>query len=119
VLVVHWVRSGRVCRPAGRTYAALRRGELTWPDPSQLACRDDLMDTLWGDSAEFVGLGHEATDPSRSPPTTIERAHSRKPQRRCDESGQAPIARADAAATLLDSVADPTLARTAINVAGE
>jgi putative NADH-flavin reductase len=29
------------------------------------------------------------------------------------------IARADAAATLLDSVADPTLARTAINVAGE
>jgi NAD(P)-dependent dehydrogenase (short-subunit alcohol dehydrogenase family) len=49
--------------PAGRTYAALRRGELTWPDPSELARRDDLMVALWRDSAEFVGLGHEATDP--------------------------------------------------------
>ena len=54
---------GRVCPPAGRTYAALRRGELTWPDPSELARRDDLMHTLWRDSAELVGLGHEATDP--------------------------------------------------------
>jgi hypothetical protein len=54
-----------VCPPAGRTYAALRRGELTWPDPSELACRDDLMHTLWRDSADLVGLGHEATDPLR------------------------------------------------------
>ena len=52
---------GRVRPPAGHTYAALRRGELTWPDPSELARRDDLMHTLWRDSAELVGL--EATDP--------------------------------------------------------
>jgi NAD(P)-dependent dehydrogenase (short-subunit alcohol dehydrogenase family) len=56
---------GRVRPPAARTYAALRRGELTWPDPSELACRDDLMHTLWRDSADLVGLGHEATDPLR------------------------------------------------------
>jgi NAD(P)-dependent dehydrogenase (short-subunit alcohol dehydrogenase family) len=53
---------GRVRPPAGRTYAALRRGELTWPDPSELACRDELMHALWRDSATLVGLGHEATD---------------------------------------------------------
>jgi NAD(P)-dependent dehydrogenase (short-subunit alcohol dehydrogenase family) len=57
---------GRVRPPAGRIYAALRRGELTWPDPSELACRDDLMHTLWRDSADLVGLGHEATDPFRA-----------------------------------------------------
>jgi NAD(P)-dependent dehydrogenase (short-subunit alcohol dehydrogenase family) len=56
---------GRVRPPAGRIYAALRRGELTWPDPSELACRDDLMHTLWRDSADLVGLGHGATDPFR------------------------------------------------------
>jgi NAD(P)-dependent dehydrogenase (short-subunit alcohol dehydrogenase family) len=56
---------GRVRPPAGRTYAALRRGELTWPDPSELARRDELMHTLWRDSATLVGLGHEATDPLR------------------------------------------------------
>jgi NAD(P)-dependent dehydrogenase (short-subunit alcohol dehydrogenase family) len=56
---------GRVRPPAGRTYAALRRGELTWPDPSELARRDDLMHALWRDSADLVGLGHEATDPLR------------------------------------------------------
>jgi len=52
---------GRVRPPAGRTYAALRRGELTWPDPSELANRDDLMHALWRDSATLVGLDHEAT----------------------------------------------------------
>jgi NAD(P)-dependent dehydrogenase (short-subunit alcohol dehydrogenase family) len=53
---------GRARPPAGRTYAALRRGELTWPDPSELASRDDLMVALWRDSAELVGLGHGAID---------------------------------------------------------
>jgi NAD(P)-dependent dehydrogenase (short-subunit alcohol dehydrogenase family) len=52
---------GRVHPPAGRTYAALRRGVLTWPDPSELACRDDLMHALWRDSAELVGLDQQAT----------------------------------------------------------
>ena len=48
--------------PAGRTYAALRRGHLTWPDPSTLARREDLMQALWRDSATLVGLGHDASD---------------------------------------------------------
>jgi NAD(P)-dependent dehydrogenase (short-subunit alcohol dehydrogenase family) len=48
--------------PSGRTYAALRRGELTWPDPSELARRDDLMHALWRDSAELVGIGKAGTD---------------------------------------------------------
>jgi hypothetical protein len=42
--------------PNGRTYAALRRGRLTWPDPSELARRDDVAQALWNDSARLVGL---------------------------------------------------------------
>jgi len=42
--------------PKGRIYAALRRGRLTWPDPSALAQQDDLMAALWQDSAALVGL---------------------------------------------------------------
>lgn len=42
--------------PNGRTYAALRRGQLTWPDPSELARRDELAQALWNDSARLVGL---------------------------------------------------------------
>jgi NAD(P)-dependent dehydrogenase (short-subunit alcohol dehydrogenase family) len=42
--------------PDGRTYAALRRARLTWPDPSELARRDDLAKALWTDSARLVGL---------------------------------------------------------------
>ncbi|MBL7496116.1 SDR family NAD(P)-dependent oxidoreductase [Frankia sp. CNm7] len=42
--------------PSGRTYAALRRGRLTWPDPSRLARRDDVARALWNDSARLVGL---------------------------------------------------------------
>jgi hypothetical protein len=48
---------GRARPPAGRVYAALRRTHLTWPDPSELARRDDVMQALWRDSAELVGLG--------------------------------------------------------------
>jgi NAD(P)-dependent dehydrogenase (short-subunit alcohol dehydrogenase family) len=42
--------------PDGRTYAALRRGRLTWPDPSELARRDELAQSLWNDSARLVRL---------------------------------------------------------------
>jgi NAD(P)-dependent dehydrogenase (short-subunit alcohol dehydrogenase family) len=47
---------GRAASSDGRTYAALRRGRLTWPDPSELARRDDLARALWDDSARLVGL---------------------------------------------------------------
>lgn len=47
---------GATTLPDGRTYAALRRGRLTWPDPSALARRDDLAQALWHDSAQLVGL---------------------------------------------------------------
>lgn len=40
----------------GRTYAALRRAQLCWPDPSELARRDELAQALWIDSARLVGL---------------------------------------------------------------
>jgi NAD(P)-dependent dehydrogenase (short-subunit alcohol dehydrogenase family) len=47
---------GRVVPPAGRIYASLVKGRLTWPDPSELARSDDVMMTLWRDSARMVGL---------------------------------------------------------------
>lgn len=47
---------GTVTPREGRTYAALRRGQLTWPDPSALARRDDLAQALWINSARLVGL---------------------------------------------------------------
>ncbi|MEV6279901.1 SDR family NAD(P)-dependent oxidoreductase [Nocardia sp. NPDC051832] len=42
--------------PDGHTYAALRRGELAWIDPSVPARDDKLAQTLWADSARLVGL---------------------------------------------------------------
>ena len=45
---------GHVRPPAGKGYAALRRGELTWREPSELARRDDIMFALWRDSAELA-----------------------------------------------------------------
>jgi len=53
---------GRAPPPAGRIYAALRPARLTWPDPSKLVRRDDLMHAPWRDSAELVGLRHAATE---------------------------------------------------------
>lgn len=41
--------------PDGQVYVALRRGRLTFPEPSELARRDDLATALWQDSAELVG----------------------------------------------------------------
>lgn len=48
--------TGTVRPPAGRHYAALRGGELTWPDPAELARRDDAAQALWTASARLVGL---------------------------------------------------------------
>nr|WP_310523023.1 SDR family NAD(P)-dependent oxidoreductase [Polymorphobacter sp.] len=42
--------------PPGRVYAALRKGVLTWPDPSTLARDDAATAKLWDDSAALVGL---------------------------------------------------------------
>ena len=42
--------------PNGRIYATLRHAQLTWPDPSELARRDELARALWNDSARLVGL---------------------------------------------------------------
>jgi len=42
--------------PAGRVYASLVRGELTFPDPSKLAQSDEARDLLWRESATMVGL---------------------------------------------------------------
>jgi hypothetical protein len=47
---------GTIRPPAGRVYAALRGGVLTWPTLSELARRDDVMNALWHDSARLVGL---------------------------------------------------------------
>lgn len=51
---------GGIRPPPGRLYAALRRGEITWPDLSDLARRDDVADALWRDSEVLAGL----SDPS-------------------------------------------------------
>ena len=42
--------------PAGQVYVSLERGEITWPDPSTLARRDDIAQQLWRDSAQLAGL---------------------------------------------------------------
>lgn len=47
---------GLATPPAGRTYAALRRGRLTWPEPSDLARSDERAKALRNDSAKLVGL---------------------------------------------------------------
>ncbi|WP_433338908.1 SDR family NAD(P)-dependent oxidoreductase [Spirillospora sp. CA-294931] len=47
---------GLAAPPDGRTHAALRRGRLTWPDPSELARDDERARALWAGSARLVGL---------------------------------------------------------------
>ena len=51
---------GEIAPPDGRIYASLVKRRLTWPDPSDLARRDDLMNALWSDSARLVGLSAQA-----------------------------------------------------------
>ncbi|WP_217698103.1 SDR family NAD(P)-dependent oxidoreductase [Parapedobacter luteus] len=48
--------SGEIRLPEGRVYASLVRGKVTFPDPSQLAQRDEVKDLLWRASAKMVGL---------------------------------------------------------------
>ncbi|MBW9206419.1 SDR family NAD(P)-dependent oxidoreductase [Mumia sp. zg.B17] len=47
---------GRTRPPAGRTYAALRRGRITWPEPSVRARDAATGAALWADSALLAGL---------------------------------------------------------------
>lgn len=47
---------GRAVPPPGRVYASLVRRQVTWPDPSELARRDDVMRLLWRESARMTGL---------------------------------------------------------------
>ena len=42
--------------PPGRIYASLVKGNLTWPDPSELAQSDGAMRELWLKSAQMVAL---------------------------------------------------------------
>jgi hypothetical protein len=47
---------GAIVPPAGRMYASLVKGRLTWPDPSELAQSDSAMKELWMQSAHMVGM---------------------------------------------------------------
>jgi NAD(P)-dependent dehydrogenase (short-subunit alcohol dehydrogenase family) len=51
---------GEITPPDGRIYASLVKRRLTWPEPSDLARRDELMNALWIDSARLVGLSAPA-----------------------------------------------------------
>lgn len=50
------VAQREVLPPEGFYYAAVRRDELTWIEPSELARSDEARDALWRDSAAMVGL---------------------------------------------------------------
>ncbi|GHO47191.1 SDR family NAD(P)-dependent oxidoreductase [Ktedonospora formicarum] len=52
---------GIITPPPGRVYASLVKGEITFPDPSELARSDEARDRLWRESASMVGLPVEAT----------------------------------------------------------
>jgi NAD(P)-dependent dehydrogenase (short-subunit alcohol dehydrogenase family) len=47
---------GKTVPPAGRMYASLVKGRLTWPDPSELGQSDTAMKELWVQSAHMVGM---------------------------------------------------------------
>jgi NAD(P)-dependent dehydrogenase (short-subunit alcohol dehydrogenase family) len=47
---------GEINPPAGRVYASLVKGQLTFPDPSALAQSDEARDLLWRESAAMVGI---------------------------------------------------------------
>ncbi|MFZ4690443.1 MAG: hypothetical protein ACOYLS_14490, partial [Polymorphobacter sp.] len=48
--------ASQVQPPAGRIYASLRKGRMTWPDPSVIALDDTAMADLWAASARMTGL---------------------------------------------------------------
>jgi hypothetical protein len=47
---------GTVTPPPGRVYASLVRGEIIFPDPSELARDDGARDRLWNEGAAMVGI---------------------------------------------------------------
>jgi hypothetical protein len=47
---------GRIAPPPGRIYASLVKRRLIWPDPAELAQRDDVVTALWDKSAGMVGF---------------------------------------------------------------
>jgi NAD(P)-dependent dehydrogenase (short-subunit alcohol dehydrogenase family) len=47
---------GSIVPPDGRLYASHIKRRLTWPNISELAANDDVMEKLWRDSATLVGL---------------------------------------------------------------
>lgn len=58
---------GEARPPSGRYYAAVRRDELTWLTPSELARDDDARDALWQDSAALVGFTPRAPGDGEPP----------------------------------------------------
>jgi NAD(P)-dependent dehydrogenase (short-subunit alcohol dehydrogenase family) len=60
--------SGKVTPPAGRVYASLVKGNLTFPDPSELARSDEARDRLWRESAIMVGLQIGSTEKNAGSP---------------------------------------------------
>jgi NAD(P)-dependent dehydrogenase (short-subunit alcohol dehydrogenase family) len=47
---------GKIVAPAGRIYASQVKRRLTWPEPSELAGDEAVINKLWGDSATLVRL---------------------------------------------------------------
>jgi NAD(P)-dependent dehydrogenase (short-subunit alcohol dehydrogenase family) len=54
---------GQIAPPTGRLYASLVKRQLTWPDPSELALQDDVMNGLWRVSERMIGFS--------SPPKSV------------------------------------------------
>jgi NAD(P)-dependent dehydrogenase (short-subunit alcohol dehydrogenase family) len=46
----------RIAPRPGRAYASLNSRKLEWPDPSELARRDDVVQHFWRDGANMVGF---------------------------------------------------------------
>jgi 2-alkyl-3-oxoalkanoate reductase len=67
--------------PPGRVYASLRTSGLEWPEPSELARRDDVMHALWRDSAELVGLTPARSAAAPAPHGEVVRAQGSRPAR--------------------------------------
>lgn len=54
--VLALLATGEVAPPTGQVYVSLVRGEITFPEPSQLAQDDAVRDDLWARSERMVGL---------------------------------------------------------------
>jgi NAD(P)-dependent dehydrogenase (short-subunit alcohol dehydrogenase family) len=49
----------RVEIPPGGGYARMRRGQLVWSEPSELARDTSVAAALWHDSSQLVGIGNQ------------------------------------------------------------